>query len=146
MKIYVDGSCSNNGYFPNHGGFGLVECDDNDNVVHTFSKQYENTTNNRMELSAILLALKLYGKKQEPVKVYTDSAYAFNTFTNWMFSWKKKGWIKSNKKTPENLDIVKEYYDLIVNKGYKIDLIKLKGHSGIAGNELADKLAKGEKN
>ncbi len=85
-----------------------------------------------------------------PPQVYSDSAYAINTFTSWMFSWQKKGWLKSDNKTPENLDLIKSYFTLY-EKGYRIELKKVKGHAGNKGNELADKLAtnyfgdKGEK-
>ena len=59
-----------------------------------------------------------------------------------MYNWATKGWLKSNNKIPENLDIIKKIYNL--NKqGYKIDLIKVAGHKGIIGNEMADRLAKG---
>lgn len=57
-----------------------------------------------------------------------------------MFNWANNDWIKADKKTPENLDIIKEYYDLY-NSGYDIRLILVKGHNGIYGNEIADKLA-----
>ena len=69
--------------------------------------------------------------------------YALNTYTNWMFGWARRGWIKSDNRTPENLNIIKEYYDLI-NQGYKINLQKVKAHAGHIPNELADKIAKGE--
>ena len=75
--------------------------------------------------------------------VYSDSSYCVNTFNEWMFNWANNGWIKSDKKTPENLDLIKAYYDHY-NKGYRIDLQKIKGHAGHIWNELADKLATGE--
>ena len=61
-----------------------------------------------------------------------------------MFTWAQKNWIKSDKKVPENLDLIKQYYTLW-QRGYRIDLQKIKGHSGQRWNEMADKLAKGEK-
>ena len=62
-----------------------------------------------------------------------------------MFNWANNNWIKSDKKQPENLDLIKVYYDWY-KKGYRIDLRKVKGHAGNRGNELVDKLAKGEIN
>ena len=59
-----------------------------------------------------------------------------------MFGWARKGWVKSDNKTPENLNIIKEYYDLL-NQGYKINLQKVKAHAGHTANELADQLARG---
>ena len=146
MKIYVDGSAHPN---PGPGGFGVVVCDMDDNILTTYAHQEDNTTNNAQEMKAILYAIINYGIKQEcsgfetiPT-VYSDSSYAINTFTNWMFSWECNGWVKSDGQIPENLELVKAYYELY-HLGYRINLQKVKGHIGIKGNELADKLAKGE--
>ena len=99
-----------------------------------------------MELKAILYVMLNYGVKcddwNQPPIVYSDSAYCVNTFNEWMFGWAKKGWIKSDKKTPENLDLIQAYYEWY-KKGYRIDLRKIKGHAGHEWNELADKLATG---
>lgn len=92
-------------------------------------------------MSAILWCLAHYGKYPEEVIVYSDSAYAINTFTNWMFSWQRNGWRKSDNQPPENLDIVRAYLRLL-EMGYKITLKKVKGHSGVQFNEMADKLAR----
>ena len=147
MKIYTDGSAHPTN--PGPGGLGIVVCDDNDKILYTISKHFDYPiTNNQMELLALLMTLKLYGNATsiaypEPPTVYTDSSYALNTYTNWMFGWERKGWIKSDNKTPENLNIIKEYYNL-VQQGYKINLQKVKAHAGHIPNEIADKLAKGE--
>ena len=79
---------------------------------------------------------------QVPV-VYSDSSYCVNTFNEWMFNWARNGWINSSKKKPENLDLIIEYYNWY-QKGYKIDLRKVKGHAGHEWNELADQLATGK--
>ena len=102
----------------------------------------QNTTNNKEELKAILYALIQYGDEPNVV-VYSDSNYCVNTFTKWMYSWQRNNWIKSDKKSPENLDLIQAYYDFY-NKGYRIDLRKIKGHVGHKYNELADKLATGK--
>jgi ribonuclease HI len=142
MKIYTDGSAHPTN--PGPGGLGIVVCDDDNNIITTISKHFDTTiTNNQMELLALLLVLKLYGKQKEMPTVYTDSSYALNTYTNWMFGWANRGWIKSDNKIPENLNIIKEYYELI-NQGYRINIQKVKAHAGHEINELADKLAKGE--
>lgn len=145
MDIYVDGSCSNNGNFPNKGGFGVVFVKEDGNIS-TYKKHCENTTNNREELKAILAVFFMHGVKSPlpPPNVYSDSTYSINTLTNWMFNWANNDWKKSDKKVPENLDLIKAYYDYY-QKGYRINLQKVKGHSGNVYNELADKLAKGEK-
>ena len=151
-KMYVDGSCKGNGKATNSGGFGVVIVEEIDNVeklVYTYSKISENTTNNREELKAILYTMLNYGNTNmfegwgAPPVVYSDSSYCVNTFNEWMFNWANNGWVKSDKKVPENLDLIKAYYDHH-NRGYRIDLRKIKGHAGHRGNELADKLATGE--
>ena len=81
-----------------------------------------------------------YGKTWPVSIVWSDSAYAVNTFTKWIYAWADKGWKKSDKKTPENLDLIQAYYNLL-KRGYRIDLRKIKGHAGHEYNELADKLA-----
>jgi ribonuclease HI len=102
-----------------------------------------------MELKAILFAYFSHGVKEEndwnnniPI-VYSDSNYCVQTFNDWMFRWARNNWIKSDKKVPENLDLIQAYYNWY-QKGYRIDLRKVKGHAGQSGNELADKLATGE--
>lgn len=140
MVFYTDGSCSNNGNFPNKGGFSVVYVDETTGeIVKQYHKSCENTTNNREELKAILYVFFNYGK-QNPI-VYSDSAYCINTLSNWIHSWAKNGWVKSNKKPPENLDLLKPFYDYY-NKGYRIQFQKVAGHSGNKFNELADTLAK----
>lgn len=126
--------------------------DDTDHVISMYSKNSIDTTNNREELKAILYAFLNYGVRPDsedfsqvaiPI-VYSDSAYCVNTFNSWMFNWANNNWIKSDKKTPENLDLIQAYYDWY-QKGYRIDLQKIHGHAGILGNELADALASGSR-
>lgn len=139
LKIYTDGSANPN---PGKGGFGVVVIDNN-NIIEKYSEQRNFTTNNEMELEAILYAIKKYGKQSFSVPlVYSDSAYAINIFTQWMYGWERRGWLKADNKEPENLTLIKEYYKLC-QQGYKIDLQKVKGHSGDKYNEMADMLAKG---
>lgn len=144
MIIYTDGSCN---YNPGPGGFGVVVLDDNENLILTHSERSQNTTNNREELKAILWAFLRYGVSaaagDTPPIVYSDSAYSVNTFTNWMFSWEKKGWLKSDNKVPENLDLIKPFFQYW-QKGYRINLQKVKGHAGNQWNKLADQLATGK--
>ena len=98
---YVDGSCSNNGNFPNEGGFSVVKVDPSTGeVVDHYAKRSVNTTNNREELKAILWVMLNHGH-ENPI-VYSDSAYSVNTYTTWMFGWARRGWLKADKKPPEN--------------------------------------------
>lgn len=148
MIIYTDGSAHPN---PGPGGFGVVVLDNNENLLYTYSKQFEGkVTNNEMELKAILYAFFNHGVKLNdwnmdvPI-VYSDSNYCVQTFNDWMFNWERKGWIKSDKKVPENLDLIQAYFDWY-QKGYRIDLRKVKGHAGHKWNEMADGLATGKIN
>lgn len=146
MIIYTDGSAHPN---PGPGGFGVVICDDENNILDTYSHHELATTNNIQELKAILYAMINYGIHESeagfmfPTTVYSDSNYAVKTFNEWMFNWEKNGWIKSDKKVPENLELIQAYYNLY-KKGYRINLQKIKGHNGNKGNDLADKLATGK--
>ena len=153
MIIYTDGSCQGNGKSENTGGFGVVVLDNNENFIYNYSKQTKRTTNNREELRAIRYAMLQHGQKElqqweakrleNPPIVYSDSAYAVNTLTNWMFNWERNGWKKADNKTPENLDLIQAYYSLYQD-GYRIDLRKVKGHSDNKWNEMADQLATGQ--
>ena len=149
MIIYTDGSAHPN---PGPGGFGVIVLDNDEKIQYIYNKQFEKekVTNNQMELKAILYAFLNYGvnintnefTNNIPI-VYSDSNYCVQTFNSWMFSWANNGWIKSDKKIPENLDLIKAYYNWY-QKGYRIDLRKVKGHNGVKWNELADLLATGK--
>lgn len=149
MTIYTDGSCRGNGKISAEGGFGVCIFD-GDELVHVHRESKTGTTNNEQEMLAILYAIKNYGVLDIPENfasipiVYTDSSYCYDTFTNWMFAWHRNHWTKKDKKKPENLRLIKEYYELWVEDGMRIDLRRIKGHDGDIGNELADKLATGK--
>ena len=146
MTFYTDGSCLQNGKANAKGGYGVVGINDEGLLSFVRANRAENTTNNREELKAILYVMLNFGVKcddwGQPPIVYSDSAYCVNTFNEWMFNWARNGWIKSDKKTPENLDLIQAYYDWY-KEGYRIDLRKIKGHNGHEWNELADHLATG---
>ena len=117
MIIYTDGSAHPN---PGPGGFGVIVLDNDEKIQYIYNKQFEKekVTNNQMELKAILYAFLNYGvnintnefTNNIPI-VYSDSNYCVQTFNSWMFSWANNGWVKSDKKTPENLDLIKAYYN-----------------------------------
>lgn len=152
MIIYTDGACQGNGKASNKGGFGVVVLDNDENLLYNYNKLCENTTNNREELKAIIYSMLTHGvniNNNEFVNnipiVYSDSNYCVQTLNTWMFNWERNGWIKSDKKTPENLDLIQVYYEWY-QKGYRIDLRKVKGHAGQKWNEMADDLATGRIN
>lgn len=151
MIIYTDGSCKGNGKANSSGGYGVIILDDNENYLTSYSHSELTTTNNIQEIKAILYSFLNFGKLIDNAKqgfnsdipiVYSDSAYCVNTFNTWMFNWARNGWLKSNKKPPENLELIKSYYDWW-QKGYRIELRKVKGHNGNKWNEIADQLATG---
>lgn len=142
--FYTDGSAHPN---PGPGGFGVVILNDDNKFVGSYSKQTEQTTNNREELKSILWVMLKWGCNiaewgHSPL-VYSDSAYCVNTLNDWMFNWANNNWLKSDNKPPENLDLIKAYYEHY-QKGFRIDLRKVKGHNNNKWNELADKLATGK--
>lgn len=153
MIIYTDGSCTGNGKAVNSGGFGVIVLDNDEKLLYNYNKRCENTTNNREELKAILYSFlnygininnPLYGFNNYDIPiVYSDSNYCVQTFNEWMFSWARNGWTKSDHNQPENLDLIQAYYDWY-QKGYRIDLRKVKGHAGNKWNEIADQLATGK--
>ena len=86
-----------------------VVIEDNE-VIETYSKQTINTTNNRMEISAILWALENYGDKQPTI--FSDSSYCVNMFTTWIFDWYKNDWIKSDGQMAKNIDLLEKFMEL----------------------------------
>lgn len=142
MTIYTDGSCRSNGNPDAIGGFGVVAVDE-EKGLFTYAHQEIGTTNNRQEIKAVLYTLFNFGDKEFAPTVYCDSAYVVNIFNDWMFRWASNNWKTSTNKTPENLDLIQAYYDYWM-EGYRINLQKIKGHSGHEWNDLADKLATGK--
>ena len=133
LKIYTDGACSGN---PGKGGWAAIILDDSNQS--SISGSESNTTNNRMELTAVIESLKYIDPKYT-VNLYTDSKYVSNGITIWINNWIKNGWRTSNKKDVKNKDLWLELTDLIKNK--KINWFWVKGHSTSEGNNIADTLA-----
>ncbi|MFN9449594.1 MAG: ribonuclease HI [Rubrivivax sp.] len=133
VTIYTDGACKGN---PGPGGWGAW--------LVSGAHQRElwggepGTTNNRMELSAVIQALKaLKGPSQ--VALYLDSEYVRNGITTWIHNWKRRGWRTADGKPVKNVDLWQQLDAL--TQGHLIDWRWVKGHSGDPGNEKADALA-----
>jgi len=96
-NIYTDGACTGN---PGPGGWGVL-VKFNDNTIHEMGGRVEQTTNNRMELQATIVALKLLNSSTqvEPITLYTDSKYVIKGITSWVIGWKKNGWENLTKET-----------------------------------------------
>ena len=140
IEIYTDGACSGNGSENSYGAFAVVVYKDG-LLIEVYTKGEKNTTNNICEMKAILYAIIKYGKAK-PI-IYSDSAYAINSFTVWRHGWKANGWRKADGSLVKNLELVQAFDDLIEN-GYQFRLEKVKGHSNCEGNIIADKLAVAE--
>jgi|TARA_R110000851_G_scaffold176026_1_gene322556 ribonuclease HI len=137
ITIYTDGACPNNGSEFSSGGWAAVL--EGGGKQLRISGSDSPTTNNRMELMAILEGLKAINAECAQVVLYTDSAYARNGCKTWRHNWKRKGWRKSDNKPVENLDLWKQIDQLL--ERHEVDLRWVKGHSGHPQNELADRLA-----
>ena len=132
--IYTDGACSGN---PGPGGWGAVIFD-NENKQKNISGSEENTTNNRMELSAAIMALKEVNKNSE-ITIFTDSTYVKNGITEWVLKWKENGWKNSNKEPVKNKDLWEKLDNLCEQN--TINWKWVKGHASNKYNNLADELA-----
>ena len=139
VEIFTDGACSGN---PGPGGWGaILRCG---NTEKELSGGESNTTNNRMELTAVISALKALKYPCE-VTVTTDSKYVYESVTKgWVYSWKKNGWRKADKKPALNPDLWEEL--LVLLDIHNVSFTWVKGHNEHPENERCDKLAVAECN
>ena len=137
LKIYTDGACSGN---PGKGGWAAIILY-SDLKELNISGSEKNTTNNRMELTAPIMALKKIKKKTE-ITIYTDSRYVRDGITDWINKWKLNNWKSSNRKPVKNKDLWIKLDDLC--KAHKINWKWVKAHAGNKYNNLVDKLAVAE--
>jgi ribonuclease HI len=131
--IYTDGACKGN---PGLGGWGVV-LRFGENEKHLFGGA-KDTTNNRMEMTAVIEALKAL-KTSCNVDLYTDSQYVNRGVNEWLSNWKKSGWKTASKSPVKNVDLWQILDELLGL--HEINWHWVKGHSGDPGNELADDLA-----
>ena len=133
IRIYTDGACSGN---PGRGGWGALIQENDDEKKLSGSEL--NTTNNRMELTAVIKALEHYNEAKE-IEIFTDSKYVMQGITEWIKNWKSNHWKTSQKKDVKNKDL----WVLLdtVSAKHDIKWSWVKGHAGDYGNEIADKLA-----
>ena len=133
VEIYADGACKGN---PGPGGWGAwLQYEGKQKSMHGGEPL---TTNNRMELTAVIRALEAL-KQACDVKIYTDSVYVQKGMTEWISGWKARNWRTADKKPVKNDDLWK-LLDGVANQ-HKIEWIWVKGHAGNVGNERADALA-----
>lgn len=134
VTIYTDGACSGN---PGVGGWGAVlQYNGHEKRI---SGADGSTTNNRMEVTAVIEALKCLKEPCE-VQLYSDSAYTVNAFSNgWVYAWQKSNWVKADKKPVLNSDLWQEL--LRLTKIHRVTFNKVKGHADNEYNNICDKLA-----
>ena len=135
VQIYTDGACKGN---PGPGGWGAW-LKSGATEKELFGGEL-NTTNNRMELQAVIEGL---GALKRPCKVvlYLDSQYVRMGITEWIRGWKAKGWRTSTKQPVKNVELWQQLDKLVAEGGHQIEWRWVKGHSGDVGNERADMLA-----
>jgi ribonuclease HI len=139
IQIYTDGSSLGN---PGPGGWGVVIIQ-GEKIIKEIGGHDKDTTNNRMELTAAIEALKYINNnhKKDDVTIFADSTYVLSGITLWVHNWEKNGWRTANKKQVLNQDLWKELIELTRNYGNKINWQKVKGHSGHIHNDRADEIA-----
>ena len=138
ITIYTDGACMGN---PGPGGWGavLIWKGQEKNIFGS----NPNTTNNQMELQAVISALNIL-KKPCDITLYTDSIYVKSGITEWIDTWQKNNWRTKSKKAVKNIELWKMLLD--ASKRHNIDWRWVKGHSNNKYNDIADKLAVKAKN
>jgi len=135
VEIYTDGACKGN---PGPGGWGVL--------LRSGTNQKElyggeaSTTNNRMELMAVIQALEAL-KRPCAVTLYLDSQYVLKGITEWLPGWKAKGWKTASKQPVKNQELWQRLDELVTQSGHRVDWRWVRGHNGHPGNERADALA-----
>lgn len=133
IDIYADGACRGN---PGPGGWGALL------IMGASEKELNGaealTTNNRMELTAVIRALEAL-KRPVQARIYTDSEYVRRGITEWVHNWKRRGWRTADKKPVKNQDLWQRLDELAA--GHQLEWHWVKGHSGVPGNERVDQLA-----
>ena len=132
--LYTDGACSGN---PGPGGYAAILI--YNGVEKEISGGEKNTTNNKMEMMAVIKGLEML-KEQCEVSVYSDSAYVVNSIEKgWVYSWKKNNWKKADKKEVKNIELWEKLLSLM--NIHKVTFLKVKGHSDDELNNRCDRLA-----
>ncbi len=135
IEIYTDGACKGN---PGPGGWGAL-LKSGGTEKELFGGEL-GTTNNRMELMAVIQALQAL-KRPCQVTLHADSQYVLKGITEWLAGWKAKGWKTAAKQPVKNVDLWQQLDEVVSTSGHKIDWRWVRGHNGDPGNERADGLA-----
>ncbi len=135
IDIYTDGACKGN---PGPGGWGVLL--KSDGTEKELFGGEAITTNNRMEMMAVIQALEAL-KRPCKVNLYLDSKYVLQGITEWIIGWKARGWRTASKEPVKNIELWQRLDAIVSNGGHQIDWRWVKGHAGDPGNERADALA-----
>ena len=135
VEIYTDGACKGN---PGPGGWGVLL--KSGGVEKELFGGARETTNNRMEMLAVIMALESL-KRPCHVVLHADSQYVLKGITEWLTGWKARGWKTAAKQPVKNVDLWQRLDALVAGAGHRIDWRWVKGHDGDPGNERADALA-----
>jgi ribonuclease HI len=135
IEIYTDGACKGN---PGPGGWGVLL--KSEGTEKELFGGEANTTNNRMEMMAVIQALEAL-KRPCKVNLHLDSKYVLQGITEWIHGWKARGWRTASKEPVKNVELWQRLDALVATGGHQIDWRWVKGHAGDPGNERADALA-----
>lgn len=142
VSIFCDGACSGN---PGPGGWGAIIASEKQRSVWELGGRQERTTNNQMELTAVIQALEFIESFRAEISIYTDSTYVIRGITEWIWAWQKRGWKTQMGEAVANQE---EWRKLLVlsqkretNGGYSTHWHYVRGHSGIPANERVDAIA-----
>lgn len=147
FDIYTDGACSGN---PGPGGWAFALVGEEE-ILHSEFGSAKNTTNNKMELIAIINGLSYILKEKGEgslIRIHTDSAYCMNAMKSWVHNWIKRGWKKANGDVIENIELIKGLYELCYESNIKVEFVKVKAHQKKNSeyynyfNEFVDELAR----
>ena len=135
IKIYTDGACSGN---PGPGGWAFFVVG-----IGCWSYGSKHTTNNEMELTAIVKAIEwCVAERFDSVEILSDSAYCINGATQWLNNWVHNHWRTSSGSRIKNCELWQQYHRLVYKNNINVTFTKVKGHSGDVGNDYVDKKAK----
>lgn len=135
LKIWTDGSCLGN---PGPGGWAFVATDGENRAERSGGEK--DTTNNRMELTAVIRAISA-ARRHSEIEIHTDSQYVKNGTSVWMKNWKKNNWRTADKKPVKNQDLWQQLDELV--SAVKVHWVWVRGHNGEELNERCDELARG---
>lgn len=137
VTIYADGACEPN---PGNAGCGLAVYRDGV-LTELLYGLYHQGTCNTAELNALFNALQIAAEGTGNVQIFSDSKYAINCITQWADGWKAKNWQRRGGRPVKNLDIIKDAFELYQQIKHRVDICHVRGHVGVEGNELADRMS-----